>query len=173
MTDTAQQSEQSWTDSPALRTALLKQNKLRGKLEILTDMLAYKSLESRQNKLKAFNAASTRAVARKMLGEEIKPEGDDVGTTILGDVTNPTPVVIAGQQSSGLGPLLAAALGMLGPAGAIGGYLLNQALSKQPAAPIIQRPLTEIRQIENTQQLGVRLLRESDLKPLDIDNPAP
>jgi hypothetical protein len=93
--------------------------------------------------------------------------------TYLGDVTHQYLPPQPQPQKSGIGPLLAAALGMLGPAGAIGGYLLNQALSKQPAAPIIQRPSTEIRQIENTQQLGVRLLRESDLKPLDIDNSTP
>jgi hypothetical protein len=103
-------------------------------------------------------------------------EGDEMKITSAGDVHYyhpPQPVVQPQQKSSWLPALLAAALGMLGPAGAIGGYLLNQALSKQPAAPIIQRPSTEIRQIENTQQLGVRLLRESDLKPLDIDSPAP
>ena len=166
MAEASQQSEQSWTDSPALRAALLKQNKLRGKLEILTGMLGYKALEARQKQVQAFNAASTRAVARKMLGEELKAEGDDVGNTILGDVTHPTPVVIAGQQSSGIGPLLAAGLGMLGPAGAIGGYFLNQMLDQKP----IPTAAPQVQQIQNTENLGMRLLRESDLQsPFDVD----
>lgn len=111
-------------------------------------------------------------------GLEMPPvsEGEEMKITSAGDVHYyhpPQPVVQPQQKSSLLPTLLAAALGMLGPAGAIGGYLLNQMMTKQPAAPIIQRPSTEIRQIENTQQLGVRLLKESDLKPLDLDNGQP
>jgi hypothetical protein len=117
--------------------------------------------------------AQQRWVRSQWGNQEPSQVSDDMNDTYLGDVTHQYLPPQPQPQKSGIGPLLAAALGMLGPAGAIGGYLLNQALSKQPAAPIIQRPSTEIRQIENTQQLGVRLLRESDLKPLDIDNSTP
>jgi len=172
MAEATQESEQSWTDSPALRAALLKQNKLRGKLEILTGMLGYKSLEARQRQVQAFSDATTRAVAKKLLGEEIEPEGEDVGNTILGDVTHPTPVVIAGQQSSGLGPILAAGLGMLGPAGAVAGYFLNQAMAPQPTA-IRPANTQQVQQIERREQLGVRLLRPEDLQsPFGVDKPA-
>jgi hypothetical protein len=61
---------------------------------------------------------------------------------------------------------------MLGPAGAIGGYLLNQAMAPQPTA--IRQPATQqVQQIERREQLGVRLLRPEDLQsPFAVDKPA-
>lgn len=74
--------------------------------------------------------AAQQAWVRKQLGvKDSSEEADAMGDTILGDVTHPTPVIIAGEQrSSSLGPVLAAALGMLGPAGGVAGYFLNQAM---------------------------------------------
>ena len=62
--------------------------------------------------------------------------------TILGDVTNPTPIVITGNQSGGsdiLKGLAFAALGAAVPGAGLAGYLLSNA-NTAPAtpAPIVQ-----------------------------------
>ena len=96
-----------------------------------------------------------------------------MGHTYLGDVTHQPPVIITGQpqqQSSSLGPLLAAGLGMLGPAGGVAGYFLNQMMqqpqAQQPAA--IVAPAEQLTQPISTtirEDLGVRILSEDELLP--------
>jgi hypothetical protein len=114
-----------------------------------------------------------QAWVRKQWGAKETPEGgDDVGHTYLGDVHQP-PVIITGQpqqQSSSLGPLLAAGLGMLGPAGGVAGYFLNQMMqqpqAQQPAA--IVAPAEQLTQPISTtirEDLGVRILSEDELLP--------
>ena len=64
-----------------------------------------------------------------------------MGHTILGDVTNPTPIVINQQpQSSGIGKVLvgaALAAGLIGiPAAGIIGYGISQIASQKDEKPI-------------------------------------
>ena len=80
-----------------------------------------------------------------------------MGTTILGDVTNPTPIVINSQpQQSGsaLKTLAILAAGALIPGGVIAGYVANQMLNK---------PTTETTAPED-QTLDLGLLRFEDLE---------
>ena len=77
--------------------------------------------------------------------------------TILGDVTHPTPVIVAGQQS-GLSPLLSLLLGAMGasvPVAGVGGYLLSQYLKPDVDPAPITAPVDE--------SLDLGLLRLEDL----------
>ena len=109
------------------------------------------------------------AYRRAGLGMQQASESDEMKITSAGDVhyySPPQQIPQQPQKSSGIGPLLAAGLGMLGPAGAIGGYFLNQMLEQKPAPT----PAPQVQQIQNTENLGMRLLRESDLQsPFDVD----
>lgn len=101
---------------------------------------------------------------KQLWGAESEPETEDVkGNTYLGDVTTPAPIVVAsGGNNSSLGPLLAAALGMLAPLGGVAGYFVNQMITQKPTAEILGPPTqqTTVRQ----EDLTVRLLRAEDLK---------
>lgn len=111
------------------------------------------------------NVEADSANSRRVLYGENKanPEGDEVaGHTYLGDVTTPAPIVVAsGGNGSSLGPLLAAALGMLGPLGGVAGFFINQAMSK-PQPQIVNPPAQQT--TINQEDLTVRLLRPEDLK---------
>ena len=108
----------------------------------------------------------SRATRRQLWGEEKGAEGDEMpGHTYLGDVTTPAPIVVAsGGSGNNLGPLLAAALGMLGPLGGVAGYFINQAMSQKPQATILNPPAQQTTTI-NQEDLTVRLLRPEDLRP--------
>lgn len=107
----------------------------------------------------------SRATRRQLWGEEDGAEGENMpGHTYLGDVTTPAPIVVASGGGSNLGPLLAAALGMLGPLGGVVGYFANQALTQRPQSTIVQPPAQQTTTI-NQEDLTVRLLRPEDLRP--------
>ncbi len=82
--------------------------------------------------------AENRCVRQQLWGNDGGAgEDDDMGNTILGDVTHPTPIVVAGgqQQSSSLLPtVIALAAGALIPGAGVAGYLLNAALVKPDIA---------------------------------------
>lgn len=107
-------------------------------------MIANQKLLEESKRQKRNIDAEDRFVRRKFWGsDETAEEPEEMGNTILGDVTNPTPVVVAGQPSSGLGALAATALVALGmsvPVAGVGGYLLNQALTGSDIEPT---PATE------------------------------
>lgn len=87
--------------------------------------------------------------------------------TILGDVTHPTPVIVAGQQS-GFSPLLSLLLGALGasvPVAGVGGYLLSQAMK-----PDVVAPADPISGEAVDQSLDLGLLRIDDLKTGQASN---
>lgn len=132
----------------------------RWKLETLTGLLGMRSLQNHQAETAKNVAAENRHVRRTLWGEtEPTQSGDEMGgNTILGDNINPTPIIVNGQQSSGVGKVLAgAAIGaaLLGiPAAGIGGYVINEMLNKPKAAP--QTP------VEN-ETLNLGLLRIEDL----------
>ena len=90
-------------------------------------------------------------------------EDNEMGTTILGDVTHPTPVVVAGGNDSSVGKMLTgAALGMslLGVPGAgVAGYLLSkmqQPTQQQPALPP---------QVNDGETVDLGLSKFEDLNP--------
>ena len=87
--------------------------------------------------------AENRAVRRKLWKNDgSDQEGDDMGDTILGDVTiaaTPQP------QSRGLSPLLAAALGAALPGVGAAGYFANQILNQADPPPIVEGVDTSVK----------------------------
>lgn len=139
----------------------------RWKLETWTKTLGIQGLAASQQTLQKNQEAMSRATRRQLWGEEENAEGEEMpGHTYLGDVNHPTPVIVTGSQGgSSLGPLLAAALGMLGPAGAAGGYFLNQMMQHQAKtpAPIVQPGNNTT--VVNREDVSMQLLKVDDLLP--------
>jgi len=138
----------------------------RWKLETWTKMLGVRGLERAQKMSERNQEAENRKVRQQLWGNDGgSGEGDEMGgNTYLGDVTTPAPIVVAsGSSGNNLGPLLAAALGMLGPLGGVVGYFANQALTQRPQSAIVQPPAQQTTTI-NQEDLTVRLLRPEDLK---------
>lgn len=107
----------------------------RGLLELWTGVIGNRSLENEQDSQRKNRDAEESHVRRNVWGvTDETTEADDMGNTILGDVTNPTPVVVAGSTGgSGLASILAGtALGVLIPVAGVGGYLLSQLQSPEP-----------------------------------------
>jgi len=94
------------------------------------------------------NVEAEGRMARRQLYGETQAAGDDMGDTYLGDVQITHQQPQPQPQGSGiLVPILCAALGTLGPAGAVGGYLLSrwaaQVPAQQTAAPATPERITE------------------------------
>ena len=130
----------------------------KGKLELWSGVLANQMIQDHRNEQRKNQAAEGAFVRRQVWGE--KPGQsieDDMGTTILGDVTNPTPIVINSQpQQSGsaLKTLAILAAGALIPGAGLAGYFASQLL----------KPTTETTAPED-QTLDLGLLRFEDLEP--------
>lgn len=128
--------EQLSLESKAKGVNFLQQQ---GKLRILNRLLGHKALDSHRKRTDANLAAEDAAVRRAMYGDVGGAESsEDMSQTILGDVTNPTPIVIHTQpQGSGIGKALvgaAIAVGFIGiPAAGIIGYGASQLMDKTPA----------------------------------------
>lgn len=144
----------------------------RWKLETWTKMLGVRSLDRAQKMSERNQEAENRRIRQQLWGNDGgSDEGDEMGgNTYLGDVTTPAPVIVAGGGNSSLGPLLAAALGALGPAGAVGGFFLNQMLQQHPAAQVApatnERPATVQKEtVIKEPEMVFELLQESDLLP--------
>ena len=90
----------------------------------------------------------------KAMGWEISPEAEpeDMGTTILGDVTHPAPVVISPEASGSRAfPMLAAALlGAAIPGAGLGVLALDMLTDKVPAAS----------HEDNTLDIGLRKIED-------------
>jgi hypothetical protein len=158
----------SATSSETRQTPLQKAALGRWKLETLTGLLGIQSLQAHAQRQKRNLEAEDRAARKALWGatETQEAESDDMPQqTILGDYHSPQPVVISsGGSNSSLGPLLAAALGMLGPLGGVAGYFVNQAMNQKPQATILNPPAQQTTTI-NQEDLTVRLLRPEDLRP--------
>jgi len=113
----------------------------RWKLETLTGLLGIRALTHHQAETEKNQRAENAAVRGKVWGSDAGDgdgsEGDMAGSTILGDVTHPTPIVIAGgqqQSSGGLAKTLAGlAIGALIPSAGVGGFLASQLMQAVPA----------------------------------------
>ena len=115
-------SEQDWTD---------RWMKKRSLLELWAGVIGTKAVEQQAEMSRRNQEAENRAVRRKLWRNDGGDEVDDMGDTILGDVTIQQPVA---TQSRGLSPLLAAAIGMAIPGVGAAGYFVNEILN-QTAAP--------------------------------------
>jgi len=132
----------------------------KGKLELATGMVGLRGLLFSQKQQEKQQSAEDSFVRRKLWGEspETKEAEDVGGHTILGDIVQQPPVIVTGQQSSGLGQLVGAALlgaSLLGiPGAGVAAYLYGK--SQQPAA--------QNTTIEKIEDVGLGLLKFEDLK---------
>lgn len=115
-------------------------------------------IQDHRNEQRKNQAAEGAFVRRQVWGEKPgQSVEDDMGTTILGDVTNPTPIVINSQpQQSGsaLKTLAILAAGALIPGAGIAGYFASQLL----------KPTTTETTAPEDQTLDLGLLRFEDLE---------
>lgn len=112
----------------------------RWKLETLTGLLGYRALQHHQTETEKNQRAENKCV-RKQLWNADEPDepGEEMGSTILGDVTHPTPIVVAGSGDSGLmKTLVGLAIGAMIPTAGVGGFLASQLLSQKPAPTVHQ-----------------------------------
>lgn len=151
---------ESTTSSDPLPRAFQREALNRWKLETLTGKLGLEALHRHQQQSQMNQAAENRAVRKSLWGDESSE--DEMGDFIGGDVNytvqqSPAPTA---KQSGLLSKILLLALGALGPAGAIAGYLVKDILDKAPVPP---QNTTEIQQITNSESLEFRLLNAEDL----------
>lgn len=119
------------------------------------------ALQSAQRETQKNREAESRFARQKAWGETGEQASDDMGHTFLGDIVQQPPVIVTGQQSSGIGSLIGAGIlgaSLLGiPGAGVAAYLYGKSQS-QP-----QKPDTTV--IENREDLGLGLLKLEDLKP--------
>ena len=143
-------SGQDWTDKWLQKRSLL---------ELWAGVIGTKAVEQQAEMSRRNQEAENRAVRRKLWRNDGgDQEGDDMGGTILGDVTIQQP---AAPQSRGLSPLLAAALGAALPGVGAAGFFANQILNPADPAPIVEG-------VDTSVKIGLGKL--SDYLP---DQPAP
>ena len=120
-----------------------------GKLKLWAGLLAHQAIQHSQQELQKNREAESAAARRQLWNADESDEDMGSQQTILGDVTNPTPVVVSGT-SSAFGPLLAALLGAAIPTAGLLGYLIPMftpspaALPNSQPAPKVQVHLGEI-----------------------------
>ena len=120
-------SGQDWTDKWLQKRSLL---------ELWAGVIGTKAVEQQAEMSRRNQEAENRAVRRKLWRNDGgDQEGDDMGGTILGDVTIQQP---AAPQSRGLSPLLAAALGAALPGVGAAGFFANQILNPAEPAPVVE-----------------------------------
>ena len=167
MAETSQQSSENLLHKLG-RAALT-----RWKLETATKAVGVQGLHRAQQMSLQNQEAENRAIRQKLWGNDGRPEcEEDMGHMYLGDVTHTHQYPQPPQAKSNLGPILAAALGMLGPLGGVAGYFLNQAMQAgQPSAAATVNesrgaPASPFSSTINTrEELGVRILSEDELQP--------
>lgn len=143
-------SGQDWTDKWLQKRSLL---------ELWAGVIGTKAVEQQAEMSRRNQEAENRAVRRKLWKNDgSDQEGDDMGDTILGDVSIVQP---AAPQSRGLSPLLAAALGAALPGVGAAGFFANQILNPADPAPIVEG-------VDTSVKIGLGKL--SDYLP---DQPAP
>ena len=147
----------SETPHPSLIDQVRKAGLNRWKLETLTGLLGYRALQHHQRETEKNTQAENKAVRKRLWNADEPDEpGEDMGSTILGDVTHPTPIVVAGAGDSGLmKTLVGLAIGAMIPTAGVGGFLVSQLLSQKPA-PTVQQS----EQSGETVELGLGKLSE-------------
>jgi hypothetical protein len=127
-------SGQDWTDKWLQKRSLL---------ELWSGVIGTRAVERQAVMSRRNQEAENRAVRRKLWKNDGgDQEGDDMGDTILGDVTIQQP---AAPQRSGMSPLLAAALGVALPGVGIGGFFANQILNPAEPAPVVEGVDTSVK----------------------------
>jgi hypothetical protein len=127
-------SEESQSEQRDWRRTIRKIGKKRGMLELWTGVIGTRAVENHNRMSQTNQEAENRYTRQALWGNDgEREESDDMGNTILGDVTNPTPIVVTGNQgNSNLLPLAAMALGVLIPGAGVAGAVATYLLTKGP-----------------------------------------
>ena len=111
-------SSTNWRD--ASKEVLEKFYKNKAKINNLAGLTAVQSLQANSRQQLANQEAENQWARKNLWGSDVKAEDDDMGTTILGDITNPAPVIIQPPQSN-IGTILGL-VATIAAAG-MGGYM--------------------------------------------------
>jgi hypothetical protein len=109
----------------------------RGKIQQLAELTAVQQMQATAKDIQKNMEAESAEVRRSLWGggKTNEAEADDMATTILGDVTHPTPIVIQPPQQNNLLPLALMAAAAVGIPATLGvGAIAGHLLTKQPAA---------------------------------------
>lgn len=101
-------------------------------LELWTGIIGNQKLKQEAESARKNREAEESHARKHVWGyntEQDQSGHEDMGHTILGDVTNPAPIVYPPQKSSILPAVAAAVLGAMIPAAGVGGYLLSKAMT--------------------------------------------
>lgn len=157
--------------------ALEKHLVIKAKMEQLTGMLGLRSLQARQHQNELNDAAAGKALRQQLYNQQETDSEESVqGSTILGDVHYPAPVIVQ-QPASAAGGLLKAALiaavSVAVPGAGVAGWAVKELLDRVPAiAASQQAPAATVTPqptiVENTPQpvqpgLDLQLLQIDDL----------
>ena len=126
------------TDSlpPEARSKAISYWEKMGQLNLLSGVMGQKVLSQNQREQQRNQEAESSWVRRNAWGDAVEATDEMGDQTILGDVTNPTPIIVQGGGNGGGASLLTLALGaVLGG----GGIWLGQMMSKPivPATPAV------------------------------------
>lgn len=126
------------------RDATTKHFKQRGGLETLVNTVEAENWAAMHEEQQKNREAESAWVRKNLWGAkeaEGEGEGDGMRQTIVGDVTNPTPIVVSAPNNGGIShaimPLaLGAALMGIPSAGVIGAALMSMQQSSEPAPKV-------------------------------------
>ena len=112
----------------------------RGKMQNLAALTAVQDLQAQVKQNQKDRAAESEYVRKNIYGcNDEGTAGDDMGTTILGDIQIPVPQLPPPVPQSSIAPLVAAAATAL--AGAMGGYLYADKGIPEQQPPAVQQPV--------------------------------
>lgn len=126
------------TNSETYLPETIRHGKMMARLKQWSGVLGQAMLEQSHRLQMRTRKAEDDYAIRQWGGSPEDTTGDEeMGTTILGDIQNPAPVIVTQPQSS-LGTLAAIALGSMIPAAGLGGYLLANHLMDDKPTPVVQ-----------------------------------
>jgi hypothetical protein len=128
--------------------------KNKAKISNLAGLTAVQSLQANQREQQANQEAESQWVRKNVWGSDVKAGEDDMGTTILGDITHPAPIIMPPTPQSNIGTILGL-IGTIAAAG-MGGYMFATS-GTQPQATEQQPPPSFD---DSTLQLGLGRLED-------------
>lgn len=139
----------------------------RGKIQSLAELTAVQNLQETAAENRRNNEAEGASVRRALWGEQAgsaeKTNGDsDVGTTVLGDITHPAPIIMHTPNPPQQNPLItAAALALTLGVGGAAGYMLT---NKGPAVADPQPPAAQPGFNDSSVEIGLGRIEDYILK---------
>jgi hypothetical protein len=128
--------------------------KNKAKISNLAGLTAVQSLQANQREQQANQEAESQWVRKNLWGSDVKAGEDDMGTTILGDITHPAPIIMPPTPQSNIGTILGL-IGTIAAAG-MGGYMFANSGTQPPATEQQPPPSFD----DSTLQLGLSRLED-------------